>query len=317
MAEPTSTDGQGWESFSTDTVSAAGLQSVNVDVEADASIQTESNSSSTASADNVTGDSGAVSKTTFNSGLQSASTVDNSADAGIQGLAGTTAASSASTSDGVANAFTTLADSAGIQDLTRLKVVELTALGQSMNSLSADAESVVGAAIGQSQLSEKVEGLEADNISVSSDAGLQGLAQLDNTADAATSKGASTATADVQALQGSDLNSLTVGGIGSVTGQTSLGNAASSSNVDGGTSQALASLRKPQMASLHQTAMLASAATPHLPASPPLATALAASTASSADADAIANFVDGAQLNTVGNWWWAVPLRSNQFHWFC
>ena len=133
-------DGQGWESFSTDTVSAAGLQSVNVDVEADASIQTESNSSSTASADNVTGDS-AVSKTTFNSGLQSASTVDVSADAGIQGLAGTTAASSASTSAGVANAFTTLADSAGIQDLTRLTVGgEMTALGQSMNSLSADAE---------------------------------------------------------------------------------------------------------------------------------------------------------------------------------
>ena len=127
----------------------------------------------------------------------------------IQGLAGTTAASSASTSAGVANAFTTLDDSAGIQDLTRLTVGgEMTALGQSMNSLSADAESVVGAAIGQSQLSEKVEGLEADNISVSSDAGLQGLAQLDNTADAATTKGASTATADVQALQGADLNSL-------------------------------------------------------------------------------------------------------------
>ena len=35
-----------WESFSTDTVQAAGLQSVNVDVEADATIQTESNSSS-------------------------------------------------------------------------------------------------------------------------------------------------------------------------------------------------------------------------------------------------------------------------------
>ena len=69
MAEPTSTDGQGWESFSTDTVSAAGLQSVNVDVEADASIQAESNSTSDSSADNVTGDSGAVSTTVFNSSL--------------------------------------------------------------------------------------------------------------------------------------------------------------------------------------------------------------------------------------------------------
>ena len=156
MAEPTSMDGQGWESFSADTVNAAGLQSVNVDVDADASIQTESNSSSTASADNVTGDSGAVLQQP-SSRLQSASTVEVSADAGIQGLAGTTAASSASTSAGVANAFTTLADSAGIQDLTSLQVGgEMTALGQSMNSLSADAESVVGAAIGQTQLSEKL-----------------------------------------------------------------------------------------------------------------------------------------------------------------
>ena len=153
MAEPTSTDGQGWESFSTDTVSAAGLQSVNVDVEADASIQTESNSSSTASADNVTGDSGACLQNNLQLRHSPISqTVDVSADAGIQGLAGTTAASSASTSEGVANAFTTLADSAGIQDLTRLTVGgEMTALGQSINSLSADAESVVGDSIGRSK----------------------------------------------------------------------------------------------------------------------------------------------------------------------
>ena len=45
MAAPDNSTGN-WESFSTDTVEAAGLQSVTVDVEADATVQTESNSSS-------------------------------------------------------------------------------------------------------------------------------------------------------------------------------------------------------------------------------------------------------------------------------
>ncbi|WP_250398248.1 hypothetical protein, partial [Synechococcus sp. MU1651] len=100
MAAPTSNDVPGWESFSFDNVSAAGLQNVDVVVDADATVQSESNSSSAASADNVTGNSGAVSTTVFNSGLQTDSTIEVSADAGVQGLAGTTAASSASTSDG-------------------------------------------------------------------------------------------------------------------------------------------------------------------------------------------------------------------------
>ena len=59
-----------WESFSTDTVSAAGLQNIDVDVDADATVQAGSNSSSSASAENVKGNSGAVSTTSFNSGIQ-------------------------------------------------------------------------------------------------------------------------------------------------------------------------------------------------------------------------------------------------------
>ena len=98
MAAPTSNDVPGWESFSFDSVSAAGLQNVDVVVDADATVQSESNSSSAASADNVTGNSGASSLTSFNSGIQAdeagTNTFDVSADAGLQGLAGTTAASS-------------------------------------------------------------------------------------------------------------------------------------------------------------------------------------------------------------------------------
>ena len=62
--------GEEWDSLSIDEVSAAGLQNIDVDVDADATVQAESNSSSSASAENVKGNSGAVSTTSFNSGIQ-------------------------------------------------------------------------------------------------------------------------------------------------------------------------------------------------------------------------------------------------------
>ena len=126
MAAPTSNDVPVWESFSFDSVSAAGLQNVDVVVDADTTIQSESNSSSAASANNVTGNSGASSLTSFNSGIQADATETNtfevSADAGLQAVAGTTAASSASTSEGDAKAFTELDESAGIQDVSSLSI---------------------------------------------------------------------------------------------------------------------------------------------------------------------------------------------------
>ena len=85
--------GEQWDSLSIDEVSAAGLQNIDVDVDADATVQAESNSSSSASAENVKGNSGAVSTTSFNSGIQGlegTNTFDIKADASIQGLAGTT-----------------------------------------------------------------------------------------------------------------------------------------------------------------------------------------------------------------------------------
>ena len=299
--------GEEWDSLSVDEVSAAGLQNIGVDVDADATVQAESNSSSSASAENVKGNSGAVSTTSFNSGIQGlegTNTFDIKADASIQGLAGTTSASSASTSEGVAEAFTELVDSAGIQDVSSLIVGgELNALGQSLNSISADAESVVGKAIGTSKLTGKIEGLEADGISVSSDAGIQGLAQLTNSADAATAKGASSATADISNLQGADLDTLTVGGVASIAGQANLSNAASSSNVDGGTSQALASLTDAdgleglQSINVSSDAGLTGISGIDLTASS--ASTGAADTATKAIADAVATTLQGAELGSA------------------
>ena len=299
--------GEEWDSLSIDEVSAAGLQNIDVDVDADATVQAESNSSSSASAENVKGNSGAVSTTSFNSGIQGlegTNTFDIKADANIQGLAGTTSASSASTSEGVAEAFTELVDSAGIQDVSSLIVGgELNALGQSLNSISADAESVVGKAIGTSKLTGKIEGLEADGISVSSDAGIQGLAQLTNSADAATAKGASSATANIANLQGADLDTLTVGGIASIAGQANLSNAASSSNVDGGTSQALASLTDAdgleglQSINVSSDAGLTGISGIDLTASS--ASTGAADTATKAIADAVATTLQGAELGSA------------------
>ena len=315
MAVPTSNDVPGWESFSFDNVSAAGLQNVDVVVDADATVQSESNSSSAASADNVTGNSGASSLTSFNSGIQAdetgTNTFDVSADAGLQGLAGTTAASSASTSKGVAKAFTELDESAGIQDVSSLEVGgELSALGQSINSLSADAGSVVGDSIGRSKMTDQVEGLEANDISVSSDAGIQGLAQLSNSASAATSDGDALSTAAAEKLQGADLDGLDVGGVASVIGQTTLSNTASSETVveaeNGLGAQATATLEQADGLRTSNNPLPDSAAGIEVSSDATLTglasidnSASAAATSGASTATAKATAVDGARINST------------------
>ena len=315
MAAPTSNDVPGWESFSFDNVSAAGLQNVDVVVDADATVQSESNSSSAASADNVTGDSGASSFTSFNSGIQAGetgtNTFDVSADAGLQGLAGTTAASSASTSKGVAKAFTELDESAGIQDVSSLSIGgELSALGQSINSLSADAGSVLGNSIGRSKMTDQVEGLEANDISVSSDAGIQGLAQLSNSASAATSAGDALSTAAAEKLQGADLDGLDVGGVASVIGQTTLSNTASSETVvaaDSGLgAEATATLHQADGLLASNNPLAAAAAGIEVSSDATLTglasidnSASAAATSGASTATATATWVDGARINST------------------
>ena len=315
MAVPTSNDVPGWESFSFDSVSAAGLQNVDVDADADATIQSESNSSSSASAENVTGNSGASSLTSFNSGIQAdetgTNTFDVSADAGLQGLAGTTAATSAITSEGDAKAFTELDESAGIQDVTSLSVGgELSALGQSINSLSADAGSVVGDSIGRSKMTDQVEGLEANDISVSSDAGIQGLAQLSNSASAATTDGDALSTAAAEKLQGAELDGLEVGGVASVIGQTRLSNTASSETVveaeNGLGAQATATLEQADGLRTSNNPLPDSAAGIEVSSDATLTglasfenSASAAATSGASTATATATWVDGARINST------------------
>ena len=150
-----------------------------------------------------------------------------------------------------------------------------------------------------------VEGFEASQIDVSSDAGIQGLAQLDNSASAETTNGLSTATARVTELQGADLSGLEVGGVASVTGQASLTNAAASSNVEGGASTAKSTLIDADGLFANDDAVGTSTGVGV--SSDGTLTGLASisnsasaeSTASSADAVATASTVDGAQLNTV------------------
>ena len=151
LSKPTAPSASPQElSQSFDSIKAAGLQDINVDVDASATIAANSTAKSTSNATNVTGSSTSVADVAYNSGLQvsalanATNLVDVASDAGLSGIATTTGSASASTSAGTASAFAALDDAAGIQDLDRLTVGgELTGLGKSLNTLSATSESVV------------------------------------------------------------------------------------------------------------------------------------------------------------------------------
>ena len=230
----------GFESWSEDLVSAAGLQDVNVTVDAEATVSATSTAKSAAKAENVTGDSGSLSDVDFNSGLQgnlTTNTFEVASNAGLSGIATSTASASASTSAGNATGFATIGDSAGLSDISKLEVGgELNALGKSVNAITGSAETVVGTAVATGYLSGAMQGFEATGIDVSSDASIQGLAQLTNSATAAATSGTgstSTATAFANNLEGASLDGLEVGGVASLAGQASLGNTSNATNVVG------------------------------------------------------------------------------------
>ena len=96
-----------------DDIQAAGLQNINVDVDAAATIGTNSTAKSEATSNNVTGSSTSVADVSFNSGLQASQAISGpdgipagtnivnvASDAGLSGIATTTANSAAATSDG-------------------------------------------------------------------------------------------------------------------------------------------------------------------------------------------------------------------------
>ena len=230
-------------STSYDAFSAAGLQNINVEVDAAATIAANSTAKSTADSSNVTGDSASLADISFNSAMRATALnsgsntnlVDVASDAGLSGIATTTASASASTSNGTANAFANLTDAAGISDLDLLKVGgELTALGKSVSTITGSAETVVGSANAAGRMELSMEGFEGSRMTVSSDASLQGLTSLTNTATAAaTSGGNAKAEATAATIQGADLDGLKVGGTASLAGQASFGNTSDASNVVG------------------------------------------------------------------------------------
>jgi hypothetical protein len=313
LSKPTVQTSTGDLSQSFDQISAAGLQNINVDVDADATIAANSTAKSTSEASNVTGSSASVSDVVYNSGLQGTNLVDVASDAGLSGIATTTGSASASTSAGTASAFANLSDAAGIQDLDRLTVGgELTGLGKSLNTLTATAENVVGASNAAAELSSKIEGFEGAQMGISSDASLQGLAQFSNTAAASTSTGNADAEAFAEQLQGADLTGLKVGGEASVVGQTTLSNLSTAEAVTGaaeaeskmgtagaeglvssgatftptGGTASVAGLQVASDAGLTGLATITNNAT-------------AKTSAGSVDADAIGTSIQGADLNTV------------------
>jgi len=222
---------------STNLVSAAGLKSINVDVDAEATISATSNAKSTASSNNVSSDSASVASVEYNSGLQGENSIIAASNAGLTGIAGTTVKASAATSKGDALSYAQIEDSAGITGVSDLTVGgELNALGKAVNTITSSSETVVGSAEAGSNLSIAQLGFDAAEIGVSSNATIQGLAQLTNSASAAATSGTgSTALAEAFAtdLTGANLDGLKVGGVASVAGQTSFGNTSKATNVDG------------------------------------------------------------------------------------
>ena len=105
--------------------------------------------------------------------------------------------------------------------------------GQATFDGSASAETVVGDSDADSQLDAST-GLDAGTIGVSSDAGLTGLSNITNIASAqSTSGGNADAEAKTDDLQGADLETTTIGGIGTLGGQSTSNTAAQAANVTG------------------------------------------------------------------------------------
>ena len=222
---------------STDLVEAAGLQNISVDVDAAATISSTSTAKSTADSSNVSKDSASAASVEFNSGLRGENSIISASNAGLSGTAGTTVKASAATSNGNALSYAQIEDSAGIQGVTDLTVGgELNAIGKAVNTITSSSETVVGSAEAGSNLFNNQFGLQADQIGVSSDASIQGLAQLTNSATASATSGTGSkalAEAVASTLTGADLDGLKVGGVASVAGQASFGNTSKATNVVG------------------------------------------------------------------------------------
>jgi hypothetical protein len=200
-----------------------------------------------ATAENVVGASNAASELSSKiEGFEGAQ-MGISSDASLQGLAQFSNTATAFTSTGAADAEAFAQQLQGA-DLTGLKVGgEANVVGQATLSNLSTAESVTGAAEAESKMGTGAQGLVASGdtftptggtasvagLEVASDAGLTGLASITNNATAKTSAGRVDADAIGTSIQGANLNSVQVGGVGTIGGQSTYSAKASAENVTG------------------------------------------------------------------------------------
>ena len=239
-----------------DIVDAAGLNDLGkISVDADATITSNSSAKSTADATNVSANSSGLAIVDGNFGLNGANDlgtksteIDVKSDAGLNATASTTVNASASTSKGDAVSLASIQDSAGIANIKDLDVGgELSAIGKAANTITASAETVVNAstfdlsghpawngAQATAELFGTQQGFNAQSIDSSSNASIQGISSLTNSATASVTTG-DLALAEGLAgkLIGVNLDGIDVGGIANVTGQTTFGNTSKASNVEG------------------------------------------------------------------------------------
>lgn len=241
---------------------SAGIEKLlDLDVGGNLTMQGRSTAGISASSDTVTGEAGATSTLSGSQvGIETTGLADIKADASIQGVTQLTNTASAATFNSTAAAgFTDLTDVIGADALANagniqgasledLKVGGIgTVLGQAGLTNNATASNVDGAAKAASLQgggqpgSGYMEGLDLQGaMDVKSDAGISGIANLTGKAVASTTKGAATADAEANILNGADLTGGTVdvGGIGDLKGSLNYGLTAEATNVESGTAQA-------------------------------------------------------------------------------
>jgi len=239
-----------------DIVDAAGLNDLGkISVDADATITSNSSAKSTADATNVSANSSGLAIVDGNFGLNGANDlgtksteIDVKSDAGLNATASTTVKASASTSKGDAVSLASIQDSAGIANIKDLDVGgELSAIGKAANIITASAETVVNAstvdlnglpaengAQATAELFGTQQGFNAQSVDSSSNASIQGISSLTNSATASVTTGdLALAEGLAGTLIGANLDGIDVGGIANVTGQTTFGNTSKATNVEG------------------------------------------------------------------------------------
>lgn len=241
---------------------AAGIENLaDLTVGGNLTMQGRSTAGISASSDTVTGEAGATSTLSVSQvGIETTGLADIKADASIQGVTQLTNSATAATfNSSSVTGFTDLAGVIGADALASagniqgasledLKVGGIgTVLGQAGLTNNATASNVDGAAKAASLQgggqpgSGVMEGLDLQGgMDVKSDAGINGVVNLTGKAAASTTKGAATADAEANILNGADLTGGTVevGGIGDLKGSLNYGLTAEATNVESGTAQA-------------------------------------------------------------------------------